>query len=118
MPDFATEPDHVELDAVFHALSDARRRDMVTRLSRDSMSVKELAEPLGMRLPSAVKHLAVLESGGLVVSEKAGRVRTYRIKDSAFDRVRRWIEQREIELSAAFDRLEQAIEDFPEDPDE
>ncbi len=91
---------------------------MVARLSRDPMSVKDLAGPLGMRLPSAVKHLAVLESGGLVVSEKAGRVRTYRIKTAAFDRVRRWIEQREAELSAAFDRLEQAIADFPENLDE
>ncbi|MBY5989690.1 ArsR/SmtB family transcription factor [Roseovarius atlanticus] len=117
MPDITPGPDDPALDALFHALSDPRRRDMVARLSRDPMSVKELAEPLGMRLPSAVKHLAVLESGGLVVSEKEGRVRTYRMKTEAFDRVRRWIEQREIELSAAFDRLEQAISDFPEDQD-
>lgn len=90
---------------------------MVARLSRDPMSVKDLAEPLGMRLPSAVKHLAVLEFSGLVVSDKAGRVRTYRMKTEAFARVRQWIEQREIEVSAAFDRLEQAIADFPEDFD-
>ncbi|WP_108125573.1 ArsR/SmtB family transcription factor [Saccharospirillum mangrovi] len=115
MPD---RTDHAQLDAVFHALSDARRRDMIARLARDSMSVKELAEPLGMGLPSAVKHLALLESGGLVVSQKVGRVRTYSLKPIAFNRIRRWIEQRETELSAAFDRLDKAIADFPEDLNE
>ena len=33
-----------------------------------------------MRLPSAVKHLKVLEEGGIVVSRKAGRIRTYTMR--------------------------------------
>ena len=79
------------------------------------MSVKELAEPLGMRMPSAVKHLAILEASGLVVSEKSGRVRTYAIKATAFSSINRWIAAREIGMNAAFDRLQQAIARFPED---
>ena len=35
-------------------------------------------------MPSAVKHLAILEASGLVISEKSGRVRTYSIKTTAF----------------------------------
>jgi DNA-binding transcriptional ArsR family regulator len=58
--DHALDPS--ELNAVFNALSDERRRDMVVRLSRQPMTVSELAGPAGMRLPSATKHLAVLES--------------------------------------------------------
>ena len=71
-----------------------------------------------MRLPSAVKHLAVLEAGGLVVSEKIGRVRTYRMRTEAFDRVRTWIATRDVELGAAFDKLDRAIAEFPGDDDE
>ncbi len=51
-----------------------RRLGMVERLSRGSASVKELAEPLAMALPSVMKHLRVMERGGLVRSKKTGRV--------------------------------------------
>jgi DNA-binding transcriptional ArsR family regulator len=107
--------DTLPLNAVFHALSDEKRRDMVARLSGQSLSVKDIAGPLGMRMPSAVKHLAILEACGLVVSKKAGRVRTYAIRFEAFGNIRQWIEAREITMNKAFDRLEQAIAQFPED---
>ena len=68
--------DPARLDRMFHALADASRRGMVDRLSEGPDSVSELARPLTMALPSVVKHLAVLESGGIVVSQKVGRVRT------------------------------------------
>ena len=58
-----TEPAH--LDRMFFALADAHRRGMLDRLSRGPASVSDLAGPLGLALPSAVKHLAVLERGGL-----------------------------------------------------
>ena len=106
------------LDTLFHALSDARRRDMLVRLSQNAQSVKELAKPLEMRLPAAVKHLAVLEAGGLVTSEKQGRVRTYRVQNGAFDRINRWIERREMDLTAAFDRLDAAIAAMPGETDQ
>jgi DNA-binding transcriptional ArsR family regulator len=115
MPDPLTSLDSRPLNAVFLALSDEKRRDMVARLSTGMMSVKELAEPLGMRMPSAVKHLAILEASGLVVSEKSGRVRTYAIKTAAFNRISQWIAEREVAMNAGFDRLERAIAQFPED---
>jgi uncharacterized protein YndB with AHSA1/START domain len=43
---------------------------MVERLSRGPVSVSELARPLDMSLSAVVQHLAVLEAGGLVRSEK------------------------------------------------
>lgn len=107
-----------ELNAVFHALSDERRRDMVARLARQPMTASELAKPAGMRLPSAVKHLAVLESGGIVISKKVGRTRTYQIKPNALNAIADWIRRRRIAMNAAFDRLEQAIADVPEDGSE
>jgi DNA-binding transcriptional ArsR family regulator len=115
MAEILADADPAPLNAVFHALSDEKRRNMVARLSTSTMSVKDLAEPLRMRLPSAVKHLAILEASGLVVSEKTGRVRTYAIRTAAFDDISQWIAAREIAMNAAFDRLERAIAQFPED---
>lgn len=106
------------LDRIFTALADPGRRAMVERLCARPASVKELAEPFGMRLPSALKHLRVLEDGGIVVSNKVGRVRTYEISPTAFSAINAWITQRQAAMSMAFDRLERAIAEFPEENEE
>lgn len=98
-----------KLDEIFHALSDSTRRRMIDRLSEGPASVSELARPLDMALPSVVKHLAVLESGGLVMSEKAGRVRTYRIAPDAIAAVESWLAKRKARWNAQFDRLDELL---------
>ena len=99
------------LDAKFHALADATRRSLVEQLSHGPSSVKALAEPIAMTLPTVLKHLAVLETGGLVQSEKLGRVRTFRIAPDAFADVERWVAERQRGWQQAFDRLEQMLDD-------
>ncbi|MCR4269055.1 helix-turn-helix transcriptional regulator [Nitratireductor sp. ZSWI3] len=94
------------LDRLFHALSDPNRRGMVDQLARGPASVKELAEPQALALPSALKHLKVLEEGGLVRSQKSGRVRTYRLEAEALQRVEAWVAARKDALNHQFDRLE------------
>lgn len=94
-----------QLDRMFFALADAQRRSMLDRLSRGPASVSELATPLGMALPSAVKHLAVLEEGGFVVSQKMGRVRTYTAESKALEAVEAWVARRKTLLNAQFDQL-------------
>lgn len=101
-----TATDPARLDRMFFALADAHRRGMLDRLSRGPASVSELAQPLGIALPSAVKHLSVLEQGGFVVSEKSGRVRTYSIEPKALDAMDAWVTRRKAQLHAQFDRLD------------
>lgn len=108
-------PASQNLDLMFTALADPYRRGMVERLSRGPASVKQLADPMQMALPSAVKHLKVLEDGGLVMSKKAGRVRTFSIRPQALASIGKWVKQREAALNQAFDRLAQAMAEFPED---
>lgn len=98
--------DPARLDRMFFALADVNRRGMLDRLSRGPASVSELAEPLGIALPSVVKHLAVLERGGFVASEKTGRVRTYSIEPKALDAMEAWVAKRKTQLNAQFDRLD------------
>jgi DNA-binding transcriptional ArsR family regulator len=98
--------DTARLDRLFTALADGSRRAMIDRLAAGPASVSDLARPLGMALPSAVKHLAVLEAGGVVLSDKAGRVRTYRIAPEAFNGLEAWVAQRKSQWQAQFDRLD------------
>lgn len=100
-----TAPSPQQLDRLFFALSDASRRSMLERLSKGPASASELAGPLAMGLPSAVKHLAVLEEGGLVQSRKAGRVRTFVIEATALQAMEIWVARHKRQLSAQFDRL-------------
>ncbi len=103
------------LDRLFVALSDGNRRAMVDQLGRGPASVSDLARPLAIALPSALKHLAVLEAGGLVQSDKAGRIRTYRIAPDAFNGLEDWLAKRKAMWHRQFDALDAllAAQDTP-----
>jgi DNA-binding transcriptional ArsR family regulator len=82
---------HVQLPAVFHALSDPTRLAVVERLVRGPASVSELAKPFDMAGPTFLKHLQVLENAGLARSEKKGRVRTVSLRPNSLQWVERWV---------------------------
>ena len=93
------------LDLAFQALADPTRRQIVERLTREPVSVSELARPLTMSLPAVMQHLAVLEASGLVRSAKSGRVRTCRISPEALSVAEQWISERRSEWEHRLDRL-------------
>jgi DNA-binding transcriptional ArsR family regulator len=80
------------LDAIFAALSDATRRAMLRRLSEGELSISELASPTGISLPAVMKHLATLESAGLIAREKSGRVVTCRLTPAALREAEDWLQ--------------------------
>ena len=93
------------LDRVFHALADPTRRAIVERLSRGSVSVSEIAEPLDMTLAAVVQHIQVLEQSGVISTRKQGRVRTCQLEPRTLDIVDRWIAQRRSMWQRNLDRL-------------
>lgn len=100
------EPD---LSRLFHALADPTRRTIVTRLAEGPAPVTELAKPTGLRLPTVMRHLSVLEEAGLVTTSKDGRVRSCAIVPEALAPVRTWLdEQREI-WEARLDRMDDYV---------
>lgn len=100
----------MQLDHVFGALCDATRRAIVLRLCEGDASVGELAKPFEMALPSLLKHIRILESSGLVASEKTGRVRICSLRTDALATVEVWLAaQREI-WEQRLDRLEMYVE--------
>ena len=106
------------LDRLFQALADPTRRSMVERLSRGPASVSELGRPLAMSLPAVMQHLQILESSGLVRSEKVGRVRTCRIETRALSLVEQWISERRNTWERRLDRLGEILAELPDEPDQ
>jgi DNA-binding transcriptional ArsR family regulator len=105
------------INRVFHALADPSRRVIVERLSHGPASVSELARPLPMSLPSVVQHLQVLETSGLVRSEKVGRVRTCQIEPAALGPVEQWISARRSTWERRFDRLGEYLAEGNDEPE-
>ncbi|WP_410615167.1 ArsR/SmtB family transcription factor [Amycolatopsis sp. lyj-109] len=93
------------LDLVFRALGDRTRRALVERLVRGPASVSELAEPLTMSLAAVVQHLQVLETAGIVRSEKTGRVRTCRIEPEMLRAGEQWLGLQRTTWESRLDRL-------------
>jgi DNA-binding transcriptional ArsR family regulator len=60
-------------DGLFHALADATRRDIVTRSLVAERSISDLARPYPMSFAAVQKHVALLESAGLVTKRREGR---------------------------------------------
>ncbi|TCT05902.1 ArsR/SmtB family transcription factor [Aquabacter spiritensis] len=95
-----------QLSRLFHALADPTRRSILTRLAEGAARVTDLSEPTGLRLPTVMRHLAVLEEAGLIASSKDGRVRTCAIVPEALRPVRTWLDDQRALWDSRLDRLE------------
>ena len=95
----------IDLDRTFQALADQSRRTMVERLTLGPASVSELAQPLAMSLAAVLQHVQVLESCGLVKTEKVGRTRTCRIEPAAMTAAEQWMADRRRGWETRLDRL-------------
>lgn len=97
------------LDLLFHALSDPTRRMMLNRLAKGPAPVTELAGPTGLRLPTILRHLSVLEEAGLVASQKDGRVRSCAFQPKALQPMTDWLEEQRKVWEARLDRLDDYV---------
>lgn len=95
-----------ELSLIFHALSDPTRRSILARLGDGPAGVTDLSGPTGLRLPTVMRHLSVLEEAGLIATSKDGRVRTCAIVPEALEPVRTWLDEQRVRWEARLDRLE------------
>jgi DNA-binding transcriptional ArsR family regulator len=100
-----TATDH-DLDALFTALSDPTRRDIVARLSTGDATVKELAEPYAMSLQAVSQHIRVLERCGLISQGRHRQTRPCRLEPEALGVAQSWIEESRRTWSERMDRLE------------
>lgn len=85
------ELDTPRLDALFHALGDATRRQMLRELARSDLTVGQLAEPFAMSLAAASKHIKVLEGAGLIHREVLGRTHYCRLEPAPLASAHQWL---------------------------
>lgn len=101
----------MSLDLAFAALADPTRRALLARLEGGERTLSELAAPLPMSLMAVQKHVRTLEEAGLVRTRKEGRSRVVRLRAKGLTPVQEWVLLSQARWNAAFDRLEQALEE-------
>jgi DNA-binding transcriptional ArsR family regulator len=103
-----------EIDRVFHALADATRRDIVTRvLAGEQASVSALAARYEMSFAAVQKHVAVLEGAGLVTKHAQGRERIVRGNPERIARARELLTRLEALWKARFSQIDALFSDTP-----
>jgi DNA-binding transcriptional ArsR family regulator len=98
--------DDQRLDAMFAALADPTRRDIVVRLSEGEATVKDLAAPYSMSLQAVSQHIAVLERCGLVSRGRHRQTRPCRLEPEGLRAAASWIEESRRVWVERMDRLE------------
>ncbi len=98
-----------DLSLLFHALADPTRRSILMRLAVGPAPVTELANPTGLRLPTVMRHLSVLEDAGLITTSKDGRVRTCAVVPTALTPMRTWLDEQRALWEARLDRLDDYV---------
>jgi DNA-binding transcriptional ArsR family regulator len=83
-------------NAVFRALADPTRREILQMLRGGPRTSGELAAAFDSSWPTISRHLAVLRGGGLVVAERQGQEIHYELNTSVFEdlvqHVMQWLE--------------------------
>lgn len=108
----------VEDSAVWKALADATRREILDVLREGPRTTGALAEVFPMSRFGVMKHLGVLVDAGLVVVERRGRERWNHLNPAPIQAIyRRWIRPFEAPLADGLLRVKAIAESDP-DPDQ
>jgi DNA-binding transcriptional ArsR family regulator len=103
------------VDAVFKALADPTRRDLLDALyAQDGQTLTALEERVPMTRFGVMKHLKVLEEAGLVVSRKRGREKLHFLNPVPIRLIHdRWVSKYAEPWAAALTGLKSELEDTP-----
>ena len=99
-------------DAVFRALADANRRQLLDRLHRrNGQTLGELCLGLDMTRQAVAKHLAVLEEANLVSWRRHGREKLHFINPVPINEIaERWISRFDAPRLNALSALKRTLE--------
>src|SRR5271167_1591089 len=101
------------MDAVFRALADPTRRELLDELfRRDGQSLDELEERLPMTRFGVMKHLSVLERAGMITTRKEGRQKLHFLNPVPIRQVHeRWVSKYTEPWAAMLSALKEQLED-------
>jgi DNA-binding transcriptional ArsR family regulator len=100
------------MDAVFKALADESRRELLDRLRADNgQTLNELSTRLDMTRQAVSKHLGILEAANLVATVRRGREKLHYLNPVPIHEItERWIGKFERSRLQALSELKKGLE--------
>lgn len=99
-----------DMPTLFGALADPHRLAIVETLAAGGeKTVGELAAPFAISAPAISRHLAVLESAGVIERRINRQWRVCRIRPDALAAVEGWVETQRRFWNASLERLERML---------
>ena len=101
-------------DALFHALADPTRRDILAVVLRDAHSVSALARRYPISFAAVHKHVGALERAGLVTKTRHGREQRVRGEVATLRTAHRLLDDLETVWRGRIDRIDQILAEPPQ----
>ena len=107
----------MSMDAVFKALADPTRRQLLDRLfAKNGQTLGALCEELEMSRQAVSKHLALLEAANLIAAQKHGREKLHFLNPVPINEIAdRWIGKYERHRIRALADLKKNLEGKTDD---
>ena len=106
------EPSDHDLDQLFHALSDATRRDILRRCLNQNPSVSQLARSYPVSLTAIQKHVKVLEEAGLVSRARKGREQLVSTRHDGIEQARQALDKLERDWRGRAERMSALLDEY------
>ncbi|MCO6405482.1 ArsR/SmtB family transcription factor [Aurantimonas endophytica] len=100
------------LDAIFHALADPTRREILAMLSVSELSIGEMVPAFPISFVAVSKHIKALERAGLVRREVRGRNHVCSLDPVALRTASRWLAAYERFWNERLVALEDVLEEM------
>lgn len=94
-----------QLNGVFGALSDPTRRDILHKLSKQPMSVGEIAQHYDLTFAAVAKHVHVLTQAGLVTKQRQGKEQLVSVSPAALAQAFNYLESYQALWESRLDKL-------------
>jgi DNA-binding transcriptional ArsR family regulator len=98
-------------DAVFRAIADPTRREILGILRRGEQTVGEIAGNFRMSRPAISKHLRLLRFAGLVVTRQEGTSRRCGLNARPLRAINDWLQDYEMFWSETMQSLKSYVEE-------
>lgn len=109
-----------DMNAVFKALADPHRRELLDRLhAHNGQTLGDLCERMSISRQGVTKHIALLEAANLVVVMWQGREKLHYLNPVPIQQIHeRWIGKFERDRLQALETLTRALEEQPDEQSE
>ncbi|HTE21911.1 MAG TPA: metalloregulator ArsR/SmtB family transcription factor [Candidatus Limnocylindria bacterium] len=97
------------LDLIFQSLADPTRRDILAHVSKQSMSVGEIAKFYDLTFAAVSKHLKVMEKAKLVSKQRRGKERIVTAAPSTLHDASDYLKRYEAMWNERFDALDEYL---------